>query len=197
MDNLGADNKPSLPALLDALTEQFVAHHFDLKWFIGELVNSETYQLASTGAATDALPRHFERARIRPLSAEELMTVLRVATAYDPAQKGGEGSGTDYFLRYFGEPVNGQGDFQGSLSEHLFLNHSSNVRAFLSRKKATSPTPSTPRPTRGNKGGPHVSLDPHAPAQRRRAREIRRLPANRSEERKPHRRSTVGARESR
>lgn len=135
VDNLGADNKPSLPALLDALTEQFIAHHFDLKWFISELVNSDTYQLASTGAATDALPRHFERARIRPLSAEEIMTVLRVATAYDPAQKGGEGSGTDYFLRYFGEPVNGQGDFQGSLSEHLFLNHSTNVRAFLSRKK--------------------------------------------------------------
>ena len=134
VDNLGADNKPSLPALLDALTEQFIAHHFDLKWFIGELVNSETYQLASTGAAADALPRHFERARIRPLSAEELMTVLRVATAWDSAQKS-DSVGTDYFLRYFGEPVNGQGDFQGSLSEHLFLNHSSNVRAFLSRKK--------------------------------------------------------------
>ena len=33
------------------------------------------------------------------------------------------------------QPTNGQGEFQGRLSEHLFLNNSDNVRAFLRRKK--------------------------------------------------------------
>ena len=46
-----------------------------------------------------------------------------------------DGVTVEYFTRYFGEPLNGQGDFQGRLSEHLFLNNSDNVRAFLRRKK--------------------------------------------------------------
>lgn len=136
VDNLGEDNQPVLPELLEALTREFVAHKFDVKWLVRELVNSRTYQLASAGGGREALPRHFERGRIRPLTAEEIMAALRVASGYDPAaQKGGDGVGTEYFLRYFGEPTNGQGEFQGSLNEHLFLNNSGNVRAYLGRKK--------------------------------------------------------------
>ena len=133
VDNFGSDNKPTLPDLLDNLTEQFIAHKFDTKWLIRELVSSQTYQLGSKGENKDALPKHFERARIRPLSAEEILSAMKVAGG-DPEQKL-EGSTGEYFRRYFGEPTNGLGDFQGSLSEHLFLNNSSNVRAFISRKK--------------------------------------------------------------
>ncbi len=133
VDDFEADNKPALPALLDALTQQFVAHQFDHKWLIGELVRSETYQLASTGAAKEALPKFYERARLRPLSAEEIVTALKTAGG-DAAMKS-DGVTGDYFTRYFGEPTNGQGEFQGRLSEHLFLNNSDNVRAFLRRKK--------------------------------------------------------------
>ncbi len=133
VDDFEADNKPALPALLDALTQQFVAHQFDLKWLIGELVRSETYQLASSGPAKEALPKFYERARLRPLSAEEIVAALKTAGG-DPAMKS-DGVTGDYFTRYFGEPTNGQGEFQGRLSEHLFLNNSDNVRAFLRRKK--------------------------------------------------------------
>ena len=133
VDDFGADTKPVLPALLDALTQQFVEHKFDMRWLIGELVSSQTYQLASGGEAKDALPKQFERARIRPLSAEEMAAVLKTAGG-DAPQKS-DGVTSEYFLRYFGEPTNGQGDFQGSLTEHLFLNNSPNVRAFISRKK--------------------------------------------------------------
>ncbi len=38
-------------------------------------------------------------------------------------------------IRYFGEPTNGLGDFQGSLTEHLFLNNSSNLRQLIQRRK--------------------------------------------------------------
>ena len=133
VDDFEADNKPAIPALLDALTQQFVAHQFDLKWLIGELVRSETYQLASTGPAKEALPKFHERARLRPLSAEEIQTALRVIGGDAPQSS--EGVTSEYFRRFFGEPTNGQGEFQGRLSEHLFLNNSDNVRAFLRRKK--------------------------------------------------------------
>jgi hypothetical protein len=85
------------------------------------------------------MPKWHERGRVRPLSAEELMASIRVATNYDGDKKPGAtplgNNGEEYFLRYFGEPTNGLGDFQGSLSEHLFLNNSSNVRQLIQRKK--------------------------------------------------------------
>jgi hypothetical protein len=133
VDNLGDDNKPTLPALFDTLAERFIAHKFDTKWLIRELVSSRTYQLAATGEVKDALPRLFERGRIRPLTAEELQAVMIAATGFDA--KLGESVTGDYFVRYFGEPTNGQGEFQGSLGEHLFLNNSSSIRTFITRRK--------------------------------------------------------------
>ena len=47
---------------------------------LSELVLSEAYQLAGTGKGTDAAPKGFERARVRPLSAEELLASIRLAT---------------------------------------------------------------------------------------------------------------------
>jgi hypothetical protein len=58
-------------------------------------------------------------------------------TAGGDAELKSAGVTETYFVRYFGEPVNGQGEFQGGLSEHLFLNNSGNVRAFIRRKKGS------------------------------------------------------------
>jgi len=82
VDDLSKKNNASHPALLEAMTKHLVATKFDLKNFMRELVNSDTYQLANTGPNTEAMPRWFERARVRPLSAEELMRTLRTATAF-------------------------------------------------------------------------------------------------------------------
>src|SRR5205823_13287580 len=41
----------------------------------------------------------------------------------------------DYFRRYFGTPTTGQGDFQGGLWEHLFLNNSGQIRELIRRRK--------------------------------------------------------------
>lgn len=133
VDDLSDKNQPSHPALLDALTRELVAHKFDLKWFYRELANSETYQLGAAGSTTTAMPRSYERARVRPLSAEEMLAAIRTATGDSTAKL--DGSTNEYFLRYFGEPTNGQGEFQGSLGEHLFLNNSSNVRQMIQPKK--------------------------------------------------------------
>jgi hypothetical protein len=129
VDNLSNSNPPSHPELLKALADGMVQHKFDLKWYIRELCNSQAYQLAATGPGEDALPRWFERARVRPLSAEELVAAWRVATGFEEAEKAsGKKSddpyrplGSGYMLRFFGQPTNGTGDFQGGLHEHLYM----------------------------------------------------------------------------
>jgi len=133
VDDLSEKNEASHPALFAAMTKQFVDHKLDLKYLIREIVNSEAYQQAATGAETDAMPRYYDRARIRPLSAEELWSTIRVATGTTETKPGGNTG--EYFNRYFGEPTNGQGDFQGSLAEHLFLNNSSEIRQMIQRRK--------------------------------------------------------------
>jgi hypothetical protein len=133
IDDFNAQNEPSHPALLKALTGGFVAGKYDLKSLVREVVNSEAYQLGGAGESREALPKHFERARVRPLTAEEVMAAMGAATG--SAGEKSPGVTTEYFLRAFGEPTNGQGEFQGSLGEHLFLNNSEQVRAFVRRKK--------------------------------------------------------------
>jgi hypothetical protein len=134
VDDFQKENAPSHPALLAALTDGLAAHNFDLKWLVREIVNSEAYQLSGAGPVTEALPKFFERARVRPLSAEEIVAALRTATA-DPVDPKNPNPGGEYWVRYFGEPTNGLGDFQGSLAEHLFANNGEYVRAFARRKK--------------------------------------------------------------
>jgi hypothetical protein len=144
IDDISENRIPSHPKLLDELTRNLIDHKFDLKWFIREVVNSKTYQLSSTGPVTDANPSWFERARVRPLSAEEMIASLRVATGFDEATRA---SGKDpkkttmgnsmesYMIRYFGEPNDGRGDFQASLGEHLLLNNSGQLRQMIAPKK--------------------------------------------------------------
>jgi hypothetical protein len=139
IDDIRTDSVASHPELFKALCEGLIEHKYDLKWLIREIANSETYQLAMHGPSKEAMPRWFEQARVRPLSAEELVASLRVATNFDvdrkPGEKGLPGGVDEYFTRAFGEPTNGLGDFQGSLSEHLFWNNSDQVRMFTRRKK--------------------------------------------------------------
>ncbi|HZZ72603.1 MAG TPA: DUF1549 and DUF1553 domain-containing protein [Pirellulales bacterium] len=132
VDNMSESNPPSHPALLDRLASEFVSHHYDLKWLIRELVSSDTYQLTMAGATTEAQPRWFQRARVRPLSAEELLESWRRAAGYDAWAaasgkkiEGGRFHGVtwDYVRNFFGEPNNGVGDFQGGLQEQLYLDN--------------------------------------------------------------------------
>ena len=47
-DDFRATNPASHPGLLDELAADFVRHKFDLRWLIGLIMNSRTYQLSST-----------------------------------------------------------------------------------------------------------------------------------------------------
>ena len=79
IDDFNKENAPAHPELLKALADGLAANKFDLPWLIREIANSEAYQLAGTGPVTAALPKHFERARVRPLSAEEIVAAMRTA----------------------------------------------------------------------------------------------------------------------
>lgn len=135
VDDFGSKNEPTVPALLDALTKQFVADGLDLKKLIREIVSSKAYQLSGKGPVTDALPKFHERARVRPLSAEELLAAMRTVNAFDTTGGRPPGAIEEYFRRYFGTPTNGLGEFQGGLWEHLFLNNSPQVRELIRRRK--------------------------------------------------------------
>jgi len=74
VDDIRASNPPSNPALLAALTKDFVAHGFDLRYLMRTIVNSRTYQTSIVTNEWNASDRdNFSHAIPRRLSAEELM----------------------------------------------------------------------------------------------------------------------------
>lgn len=126
--NMSESNEPTHPDLLNELAAALNEHHFDLKWYIRELCNSETYQRASIGGSEHSLPMWFERARSRALSAEELVASWRAAVSYDatnpkPSNNKFAPIADGYIYRFFGRPNNGSGDFSGGMPEHLFMNN--------------------------------------------------------------------------
>lgn len=145
VDDMRPSNPPSHPELLDALTKYLVDNQFDLKSLICEIVNSKTYQLSSGGAVEIEMPLRYERARYRPLSAEELyeswqevggINASLAAAGQKPDEKrfAIKGMTWDYFRRYFGYPTDGAGNFQGGISEHLFLNNGQ-VHQMITKQK--------------------------------------------------------------
>jgi Protein of unknown function (DUF1549)/Protein of unknown function (DUF1553) len=74
VDDIRASNPPSNPALLEALTKDFVAHDFDLRYLMRTIVSSRTYQVSIVTNEWNANDRdNFSHAIPRRLSAEELM----------------------------------------------------------------------------------------------------------------------------
>lgn len=146
VDNLSPDNEPSHPELLSALTKALVKRKFDLKWFVGEILNSRTYQLSAQGTVSNAKPRWYERAAYRPLSAEELLESWVLVSGYDrmlvaTKQKSAgrleiRGLTWNYLRQSFGQPNDGVGDFQGGLHEHLYLNNGQ-VRQMISDREGS------------------------------------------------------------
>lgn len=77
-------NPPSHPELLDLLTDEFIAHGFDLKWLMREIALSDTWQRTSRVVeGTERLkPEQFAVAIERPLMAEQLLASVIQATGH-------------------------------------------------------------------------------------------------------------------
>jgi len=71
-----SENPPSHPELLSAMADEFVAHQFDVKWFIREIALSQSYQRSSklpNGVALkDAPPQLYRMAVTKPLTPEQM-----------------------------------------------------------------------------------------------------------------------------
>jgi hypothetical protein len=83
VDELGEQNPPSHPELLDALTEQFIANRFDLKYLIRAITLSRAYQrtsLLSDPAQDDT--RLFARMVLKGMTPEQIYESVEQATGF-------------------------------------------------------------------------------------------------------------------
>ncbi len=74
LDQDHSGNPPSHPELLDRLTDEFLAHQFDVRWLLREIVLSAAYQRSSRlpEGVTEVASTSYRAALPRPLSAEQL-----------------------------------------------------------------------------------------------------------------------------
>jgi hypothetical protein len=92
VDDLRNTNPPTNPALLDALTRDFIAHKFDARHLMRTIVTSRTYQRSvrsNESNAQDTL--NFARAIPRRLKAEVLVDCLVQATGVPEVFPGAPG----------------------------------------------------------------------------------------------------------
>ncbi len=115
VDDIRSTNPPINPALLEALTQDFIAHKFDVRHLMKLIVSSATYQRSSVPNASNAHDeQNFARAMPRRIPAEALLDSLVQATGV-PENIGGAPGGfraaqlpdaiiDSPFLKLFGKP---------------------------------------------------------------------------------------------
>lgn len=80
-DDFRATNPASHPQLLEALTDDFIKHKFDVRYLIRLIMNSRAYQLASKANDTNSEDeKNYSHAIIRRLGAEQLLDCQSQAT---------------------------------------------------------------------------------------------------------------------
>jgi hypothetical protein len=85
LDDFRESNPPVNAPLLDALAQDFVAHHFDVRHLIWRIMNSRVYQLSEVPNKTNREDEtNFSHALVRPLQAESLLDALAQVTGVSP-----------------------------------------------------------------------------------------------------------------
>ncbi len=113
VDDLRASNPPSNPQLMRFLRQEFVSHGYDLRYLMGLILNSRTYQLSSeTTPANEADRRYYSHYFARRLPAEVLSDAVSQATGVPDHFEGmpvglraiqlPEPAVSSYFLSLFG-----------------------------------------------------------------------------------------------
>ncbi|MEZ5401059.1 MAG: DUF1549 and DUF1553 domain-containing protein [Bryobacteraceae bacterium] len=89
VDDIRASNPPTNPALLDALTADFIAHGFDLKQLIRTIANSRTYQLSyAANEWNESDEINYSRFLPRRLSSEQMFDAVHLAAGSKPKLSG-------------------------------------------------------------------------------------------------------------
>ena len=80
-DDFRATNPASHPQLLEALTDDFIKHKFDVRYVLRLIMNSRAYQLSSEANDTNAQDEmNYSHAIVRRLGAEQLLDCQSQAT---------------------------------------------------------------------------------------------------------------------
>lgn len=83
IDDFRPSNPPVIPEALNALSDDFKAHGYDLKYLIRTICATEVYQL--TAAPSDSHDRenqYFDRYRLKPMDTDALLNSLVTATNF-------------------------------------------------------------------------------------------------------------------
>jgi hypothetical protein len=116
VDDFRDSNPPSNDALLHALTRDFVAHQFDIKYLVRTIMKSRTYQLSAQPNQFNADDdKYFSKATTKLLTAEQLLDALCDLTGV-PEKFAGlplgtraiqlpDGEVNHPFLKAFGQPA--------------------------------------------------------------------------------------------
>ena len=138
VDDIRASNPASNPALLEALTEDFLRSGFNVQQLMRTICRSRTYQLSiNKNKWNEDDTINFSHANPRRLSAEQLVDAVAVATGHRPSFAGlptgfravevpdGKVVGND-FLSLFGRPKR-QSACECERSSNLTLAHAMNL----------------------------------------------------------------------
>jgi hypothetical protein len=154
VDDFRATNPPSNPELLRFLSDDFVKQGYHLKQLLRTILNSKTYQLASSGPRQSPhaarAERYFTKAKVKMLSAEQVLDAVSQATGVPESFKGyplgtravelAEGGIEHPFLQAFAKPVRDSvcecgREEDPSLPEMLQLLNNANLLAKLKSPK--------------------------------------------------------------
>ena len=93
VDGFGDENRPTNPAMLSWLAEDFVIHGYDLKHLMRTILNSNAYQRSSeTNDSNKDDEFYYSHAYMKPLSAEQFFHSMLQATAFERLWKINMGS---------------------------------------------------------------------------------------------------------
>ncbi|HVW09138.1 MAG TPA: DUF1549 domain-containing protein [Bryobacteraceae bacterium] len=112
--------QPSNPRLLNALTQSFIDHKYDLQWLMREIVNSQAYQLSSRydGAWNDSWYSLYARKMVRRLWGEEIHDAIAISSNNVPAYNLTTYGTIDYAMQ-FPEPLSLPDGASGNITGFL------------------------------------------------------------------------------
>jgi len=126
VDQLDSKHRPSHPELLEWLTQDFEQSGYDIKRLVSNLVLTRAYQLDSKASGKTApRPEAFARALEKPLTAEQLLRSLQVATGSKEESPERERA----FIKAFPDVL--PESYNPSLQQALFLTNSPLVDRLL------------------------------------------------------------------
>ncbi len=130
VDDFRESNPAIMPDLLKRLSDDFVAHDYDLKHLIETITATKVYQLSSGQAKTDPGNTLWARYRLKPMGPEQLMDSLVSATNLGPVLERMFGGNLDvlktqlqrqFTFLFDTDEEQEQKDFEGTIPQALLM----------------------------------------------------------------------------